>query len=450
MGDFYSFLGYTLNFMKIRFTLYWQGFCWLTMLVPFFFLTYGQVNQFTAGRANVGSFVFGWEHFIPFIPITIIPYWSLDLLYGISLFVCTSLKEQRRLVCKLVMASLIACIGFLLFPLRLTFIRPEVTGIYGWFFQQLEQFDYLPYNQSPSLHIILCWILWRHFNDHLYGILKKICMVWFLLIAISTLTTGQHHFIDVVTGLVVGMIIDWFISHDRKLRWQTTSRKRKKIAIYYCTGSFICLGGTIFTYWLWWPTLSLIIVALAYGVFGVEALQKGDKGRLTTSTWWLLLPWRIGMMFSMYLYTRKLPEVNHVIDGVFLGIYPCKRPKQFAVLDLSSEFSRSNKTQNIVYQCVPMLDLVTPSEQDLSFAVQTLEKLHTTQGSVLVHCALGLSRSALVVAAWMLQRYPNLNVDNVVVYIKKIRPQIVLTSEHIEMLNKWNDLRCVEIMIDLA
>ncbi|MFP2514245.1 phosphatase PAP2/dual specificity phosphatase family protein [Buttiauxella agrestis] len=422
--------------MTTRRTLYIQGMGWLILLAPFFFLTYGQVNQFTAGRENISNLVFSWERHIPFVPLTILPYWSLDLLYGLSLFVCTSLNEQRRLVCQLVLASIIACVGFLLFPLKFTFIRPETSGFAGLLFGQLEQFD-LPYNQSPSLHIILCWLLWRHFNRHLKGIWQRLNTCWFLLIAVSVLTTWQHHFIDVITGLAVGMVIDWLIPEQGKLRWRSTNGKRKTLARRYLCGVLACLAGTFLTAWFWWPTLALIIVAHAYGSFGVSALQKDEQGYLSPAVWWLLLPWRTGMMLSMCLHARNIPATSPVIDGIFLGAYPCTTPAQKAVLDLTSEFPRSREVKNLVYQCVPMLDLVNPDEATLDQAVAQLEKLRSAQGSVLVHCALGLSRSALVVAAWLLQRYPKLAVAEAVEQIRRARPHVVFTHEHLELLEAW-------------
>lgn len=422
--------------MTARRSLLWQGFGWLMVLGPFFFLTYGPVNQFTAGRPNIGSLVFAWERHIPFVPLSIIPYWSLDLLYGLSLFICTSQTEQRRLVCRLMLASLIACAGFLLFPLQFTFTRPALTGLAGWLFGQLEQFD-LPYNQAPSLHIILSWLLWRHYNYHLNGFLKKLNAWWFLLIAISVLTTWQHHFIDVITGIIVGMLIDWLIPQQGKWRWSRACTKHQTMAKRYLCGALVCLAGTFIAAWLWWPTLALLIVALAYGGVGVEALQKDEKGQLTPAAWWLLLPWRLAMMFSMWCHSRRLPAVSPVGNGVFLGGYPRKFAEQCAVLDLTSEFPRSRALSKVAYRCVPMLDLVNPDHATLRRAVGELEQLRKTHGKVLAHCALGLSRSALVVAAWFLQHYPGLSVEQAVAQVRKARPQVVFTTEHMELLGKW-------------
>ena len=106
-----------------------RAFAWLLFLAPFFFVTYGLANWTAAQRADVPSLVFGWERAIPFWAWTILPYWSIDALYGLSLFVCTSRRELDTHARRLLTAQLVAVACFVAVPLRYSFDRPDADGV---------------------------------------------------------------------------------------------------------------------------------------------------------------------------------------------------------------------------------------------------------------------------------------------------------------------------------
>lgn len=413
---------------------------WLLLLAPLFFVSYGQTNHFSASRVGVGSVVYGWEHHIPFLPWTIVPYWSIDLLYGLSLFICTSLREQTRHAWRLVMASLVACLGFLLFPLKFSFVRPVTDGPFGWLFQQLEMFD-LPYNQAPSLHIMLAWLLWLRFWPHCQGTLRGLMSGWFALIAISVLTTRQHHVIDIVTGLAAGVVVSYLIPINSGWCWQRPRRPALKLALWY--GGAAILVGSL-GLWLgggWsilgWLALALLAVAAGYSGWGVGVFQKQQDGQISPSARLLLWPYRLGAWLSMYGFTRRLPQAVEVADGVFIGSYPRVPLAQASILDVTAEFSRSRNSRHKTYICCPLMDLVVPTQKQLAQAVASLNQLHQQQGTVLVHCALGMSRSALVIAAWLLDTQRVATVQAAAELLQQARPQVVLQPQHLHALALW-------------
>ena len=169
-----------------------RAFWWLAFLGPFFFLSYGFTNWVTSLREPVASFAFPWEHHIPFLAWTIIPYWTSSLLYAISFFLPATKEELDQHGLRLLTALLVSLAAFLLFPLKLTFTAPVVTGNLGWLFAQLHGLD-LPYNLAPSLQISLAVILAARYRS-------PWVTAWLTLAALSTLTTYQHHLIDLPAG----------------------------------------------------------------------------------------------------------------------------------------------------------------------------------------------------------------------------------------------------------
>lgn len=419
-----------------------NGLCWLLLLGPLFFLTYGQVNQFTAARLDVGGSVYSWEHAIPFMPWTIVPYWSIDILYGISLFICSTTLELRRHGFRLLAASLTACCGFLLFPLKFTFIRPQTEGLFGWLFHQLARFD-LPYNQAPSLHIILAWLLWLRFRQHLIGLPAKVISgAWFLLISLSVLTTWQHHVIDVISGVITAVIISYAIPMTGTWRWRRPSVQAVRLSALYMTAGivFMFVGLTMpYGEVALWPALSTLIVAVGYAGVGVDVFQKDAKGRLSLSARILLLPYLVGVRLSKYMFCRRLPHTAAIHGGIYLGAFPLTEVQQSAVLDLTAEFHRAAPS---VWHAYPLMDLVAPDERTLYQCVETLNQLRQSHETVLVCCALGLSRSAVVVAAWLLAERIVSNVQDAVELICAQRPQVVLTQRHLGVLEQFQERLC--------
>ena len=116
-------------------TIPWQrSVAWLLFLGPFFFISYGFANNMAARWQVSEAHVYDWERHIPFIPWTIVPYWSIDLLYGLSFLLCCNRLELDRHALRLLTTQIISVACFLAFPLHFAFERPHVEGFFGALF----------------------------------------------------------------------------------------------------------------------------------------------------------------------------------------------------------------------------------------------------------------------------------------------------------------------------
>lgn len=168
-----------------------------------FVAAYWSSNRLTSQRSDIGHAVFDWERSIPFVPWTIVPYLSICAFFVLSFFVGRDRDELRRHTVRLLGVLVVSVTAYAVCPLQFTFHRPATSGLFGLLFEALTAFD-LPYNRAPSLHICVLLVLWVRFVPHLRGWQRLALHAWFGLIAVSVLTTYQHHFIDVPAGFAVG------------------------------------------------------------------------------------------------------------------------------------------------------------------------------------------------------------------------------------------------------
>lgn len=412
---------------------------WLAFLAPFFFISYGFANAVSARQGVTDAVVFGWEGHIPFLPWTILPYWSIDLIYGLSFLYCRNRWEVDRHGLQLLTVQLLSVACFLLFPLRFSYDRPPASGVFGALFDLLMGFDQ-PYNQVPSLHIGLLVVLWHRYAKAGVGRWPWLTRVWFLLIAVSTLTTWQHHFVDIPTGALTGFFALWLWPENQRsplAGWSgNVHPRRRQLAWRYlgAAGLLTALawyaGG--WAWWLLWVAIALVLVAACYAVLGPAGFQKRrEDGRLSPAMMALAWPYLLGAWCNSRWWTRHHPQADHLLDDVWLGRLPRARDMTLggygALVDCTAELPAPRGPWH--YCNLPWLDLVPPQSEQLAEAARCIETARS-HGPVLVCCALGYSRSAHAAAAWLLQSGRVTNLEEALALVRERRPGTVLGESH--------------------
>ena len=146
---------------------------------------------------------------VPFIPVTIWVYVSEYLYYVVAY---SSYKNEEN-----VNKFLYAYISLSFFSFFIFFLWPTVyprelfpltnysEGITKTVFSFLRDHMDSPTNCFPSHHVSSCFLLSFSF---LHESRRKFILffIWTILIAISTITTKQHYFADVISGFLTALL----------------------------------------------------------------------------------------------------------------------------------------------------------------------------------------------------------------------------------------------------
>ena len=404
------------------------------LLSVLFLVVYGFCNWVTGLRTDVGTWYFDWERRIPFVPVMILPYMSIDAFFVAAPFLCRDRAELRTLASRITAAILGAGVCFLVVPLRFAFERPVAGGPLGAIFDAFRLLDQ-PFNLVPSLHITLTVILAEHYARHAPGLVRTVVWLWFSLVGASTLFTYQHHVIDVAGGLVLAALCFYAYRPEPSAAPVVAN---VRVGSLYALGATAAAASTWAT-WPWgafllWPTASLALVASAYLGVGPGVYRK-TNGRLPLSARLVLGPCLLGQRASLLYYRRHCRPWDPVSDHLFIGrvltsaeATAARRAGVTAVLDLTAEFSEPAPLREVTYSNIPVLDLTAPTLEQLRSAAAFIER-HAAEGIVYVHCKIGYSRSAAVVGAYLMKTKTVPNAAAVEPLLRAVRPSIIVRPE---------------------
>ena len=387
---------------------------WLLFLVPFFFLVYGTANQLTAFNNFVPSIVFEWEKLIPFIPKMIVPYMSAGLLFIFSFLLVKTRNEIQRHALRLGFAIVFSAVIFLLFPLHFSLEKPPVEGWTKIIFAGLAA-D-LPYNQLPSLHVSLAMVVGYLYYTYFKGFFRWFFVVWFVLIAVSTLFVFQHHFIDLPAGVLVGFFTFYMIpiSGKSRLPLNFVSFKHLYVALHYLLLSIVFTGLAfrlhsivLLSLLSAWVAFSMLIIATLYVLGYNKITQKKNNGQIKLVYWLILWPYLLSNKILWKIWKYKDPPMVKVVNSIWLGrsLEECdeKQTRQNdikTIIDLSPEICGYSPS-GVIRHYQPLLDLSVPDPELIKEITEIISQAKE-YGNVLILCKFGLSRSMIVSCAFLM------------------------------------------------
>ena len=140
------------------------------------------------------------------------------------------------------------------------------------------------------------------------------------------------------------------------------------------------------------------------------------------------------------------PELNYdyIADGIYIGTNQCcilglveVLKREGITADVSLEEDKLDAPYGVdVYIWIPVVDEMAPTYDQLSFGVESIEKLVSQNRKIYVHCKNGHGRAPTFVAAYLIRK--GYGLEDAINFVKSKRPSIHLHEPQQELLEKYS------------
>ena len=356
------------------------------------------------------SLALGLDAHVPFVPWMIVPYATSGLFFTLVFFFVRTPEQLRVVSRRLLTATVAGTLLFALFPARFSLVRPAIEGLPALLYGGLELVDQ-PYNQFPSLHVAYCVIFWLALAPLVRAPVRTALAAWLLLIVASTVLTWQHHVVDVLGGLALGLVTTLLV--------RTGRTRRHTVAFYYAAGAGVVLlvgGGALRSWLAAYVAVSLALIALAYWRRDAGFLRKRN-GRHPLTSWLLYWPYLSGYRLTWLAVLwreRHRPAFVQHGPGLWIGrrltaAEALQLPPGCWVIDLSCELAETPLLRHACYRHVPLLDLHAPRASQTRHVLRLLAEHEQAGDTVYLHCAMGYSRNRFIARLYSARHHQRKN-----------------------------------------
>ncbi|WP_157845042.1 phosphatase PAP2 family protein [Chryseobacterium indologenes] len=429
--------------MKIQ-----QKFSAFILCAIVFTVVYNYTAWLISRQKTVPSFVFDFEKYIPFLPWTIIPYMTSGLFFVLVFFLCKNREQLKVLTSRVLFVTITAGICFLLFPLKFSLVKPETDHfLLGYSFRFLETFD-SPFNQAPSLHIAYAFIFWPVLRS--LKRLRIFCMLWLILLGLSTLTTYQHHCIDILSGAVLAhlsFVLFPYRKNDFRYR-------NFQVANFYFLFGWITASAALLLYknfgstglLVLWPSLMSIIIGYHYQKSAANFL-KDKNGSIPFLRKVFYAPYLL-VYWILWRFFRKNKRPLLIVPGIYISSrpghnnLPCFTISNHTIIyDLAAEMEEISEWKKLPdYHSVPFLDIGTPDMKRIRTLVTEITEHYTKLpegGQIIIHCTMGFTRSSIV-GILVMKNILSLPLEEAITTMKTLNKNAVIHSYLQEFMKKLN------------
>ena len=207
-------------------------------------------------------------------------------------------------------------------------------------------------------------------------------------------------------------------------------------------GAAVLLGtaAVVLGNWGWllfWPATSCALMGACYATASTRLFAR-RAGRLTVWTRLLLAPLLWVLRRNAEIWTWREDPAFEAAPGVWVGKALSERERKRmgirSVVNLAAEWDDAEKT--LACRHIPVLDLTVPAATQIDEAVAAIDALKL-QRPTLVCCALGYSRSAELMAAWLVASGHARCPDEAITALERGPRRVVLGEKHRAVLRCW-------------